>query len=153
MNRNHRKFLLDLLLIWALALCILALQPKAVVLFFLRKAARFESAHIGAYMGLAYISAAYFSSFWPSWKRYRFPSTFLSLLGGFSIAAICAGGTELIQQFTFDRIPDFSDFKCDLLGAAYGLGIFFLYRLGCRWSGAQRFNRGRAFQLELFSEL
>lgn|GEM_PF-1895180 len=150
---NKKRYLLFLVLLaWAVLLFFFALQPKALVLFFLKKAAVFKTAHLMAYGLLAYLSCAWCHVLWPYWKRATALSLFSAIAGGFILTFICAASTEYVQIYSVDRIPDIKDFKIDLIGASYGLSVFFLSRIG-RVILGHRQTPGRALQLDLFSEL
>lgn len=151
MERNKRVLLFLSLFLWTALLFILALQPKALVFLLLKKAAAFKTAHLAAYAVLAYLACYWIHTLWPSWKRSTFFSLGVSLFGGFALAFLCGAATEFVQIFSADRIPDIKDLKLDLLGASYGLGFFFLSRLGHLFPWIFR-KPARAHQLDLFLE-
>ena len=108
---------------WIGMLAFLAVQPEAVVELILRKKSLFEPAHVVAYAILSFFLCLYFRS---AFRRFG-DLAFVCVLA-FLVSALCGGITEWIQIFSLDRIPDWLDFRMDLLGSVSGISLFLIVR-------------------------
>ncbi|MCM8775508.1 MAG: VanZ family protein [Candidatus Omnitrophica bacterium] len=124
--QKRKRLLITASVLWAGLLLVLSVQPEAFVMMVLRKPSIFPFAHIAAYGILAFLLCHYFC-----FKR----SLFLCRMRGwkvlffsFFLAVFCGGIAEAVQVFSPDRIPDWLDFECDMIGASCGIIFYLLYR-------------------------
>ena len=111
---------------WALLLVVMAVQPEKMVKRVLPTSWERFMAHSVAYGIFAFLLCLYFR-FRKSLFRYRMKEGFVFL---FSFVLVFAWGglTEYIQLYSRDRIADWLDVFYDVLGAAWGIFLFFLYK-------------------------
>lgn len=111
---------------WGIMLSILAVQPEALLLTFL-EVKYFAAAHMAAYAVLALFLMFSFSlrcSLGPLRLR-PVRRCLLTLMLCASTGAL----TEALQIGSADRIADWNDLYCDLVGAGTGIALFLLCRI------------------------
>lgn len=112
-NKNH--FLL-LSVVWTLLLCLLALQPRALVSVFLHKPVYSSYAHVAGHF-IFVLFLAHAVSLWRTGLIVR--NLVLAVLV-FVFSAVLGVFTEVIQFFARERSPSWIDFKFDMIGTLAG---------------------------------
>lgn len=121
---------------WTAALTVVAVQPRAFVLFFLRTTELFPFAHAVAYGSLCFVLCLYF--------RFERRSTFSASVLALTITFFLGLGTEAAQAFSPDRVPDMMDIHDNMVGALIGTGLFLLMLQ------STLLRKRKVVQLELF---
>lgn len=135
--RHPRKSLFWAAVFWTAALSIMAVQPRAFVLLFLRTSEMFPFAHALAYGTLCFVLCLYF--------RFERKSAFSASVLALTITFFLGVGTEAAQAFSPDRVPDIVDIQDNMIGALIGTGLFLMMLQSAF------LRKPKAVQLELFA--
>lgn len=108
------------------SLFFLALVPETICLKVINSRSMFTVFHLAAYFALGALLCLClrFQKTVASLRMTDFNVVWLSVF----VAAIAGGATEWIQIFSLDRVPDWFDFYCDMIGAGIGILGFFVFR-------------------------